>query len=158
MNSPHGCPVFSMPALWRWAGNYAYIIGTILMLIGIALIQFGGKHYLASIVTINCLGMTFLVLFSMFGIVMPYSTPQFMVSLSILMSIFIGLGLGLGAYQWPKFGIVSIGMFAGALLGLLFYTVCFSNFSTMQEGDQKEIKQGEVSVHYIDQKQAPLSV
>ena len=94
----------------------------------------------------------------MFGIVMPYSTPQFMVSLSILMSIFIGLGLGLGAYQWPKFGIVSIGMFAGALLGLLFYTVCFSNFSTMQEGDQKEIKQGEVSVHYIDQKQAPLSV
>lgn len=117
-----------MPALWRWAENWSYLIGAILMLLGVGLVQYGGKHFLASIVAINSLGMTFLVLFSMFGIVMPFSTPQFMVTICILMSLFIGLGLGFGAYQWPKFGIISIGFFAGSLLGLLFFTVCFSNF------------------------------
>lgn len=128
MNSPSGCPVFSMPALWRWADTYAYLIGALLIVVGSCLIQFGGKYYLASIVTINTFGMMFLVLFSLFGIVMPFSTPQFIVWICVFMSIFIGLGLGLGAYQWPKFGIISIGIFAGGLLGLLFYTVCFSNF------------------------------
>ena len=79
MNSPSGCPVFSMPALWRWADNHCYLIGAVLMLIGFGLVQYGGKHYLASIVTINSLGMFCLMLFTLFGNFMPYSTPQFMV-------------------------------------------------------------------------------
>jgi len=147
-----------MPALWRWADNYSYVIGAVLIVVGSGLIQFGGKHYLASIVTINTFGMMFLILFSLFGIVMPFSTPQFIVWVCVFMSLFIGLGLGIGAYQWPKFGIISIGMFAGGLLGLLFYTVCFSNFGHQSEEAQKEVKQGQISIHYIDQKQAPQTL
>ena len=115
------------------------MIGVLLIVLGVGLIQFGGKHYLASIVTINTIGMMFLVLFSIFGAVMPFSTPQFMVGIYIFMSLFIGLGLGLGAYQWPKFGIISIGIFSGGLLGLAFFTVCFSNFGTPLDESQKEI-------------------
>lgn len=113
-----------------------------LIFIGFGLIQYGGKHYLASIVTINTVGMMFLILFTLFGNVMPFSTPQFMVWICVFMSICIGLGLGFGAYQWPKFGIISIGMFAGGLLGLLFYTICFSNFGHQSEEELKELKQG----------------
>jgi hypothetical protein len=96
---------------------------------GIFLIHLGGKYYLTSIFVINSFGMMCLIMITLFAIVMPDSTPQFMVWACVIMSAVIGLGLGVGAYKWPKFGIVSIGLFAGSIIGVVFYVICFSSFS-----------------------------
>jgi len=41
-------------------------------------------------------------------------------------SVGIGLGLGYGSYNWPKFGLGIMGVVTGAILGVLVYTLCFS--------------------------------
>jgi hypothetical protein len=64
-----------MPAVWKWADQQAYMIGAILILMGVFLLQFGGKHYLTSIFMINTFGMMCLILCLLFGIVMPTVTP-----------------------------------------------------------------------------------
>lgn len=74
----------------------------------------------------------------------------------VFMSVIIGLGLGFGAYKWPKFGIVSIGMFAGSIIGVVLYVVCFSTFSSVKaEESQKQLNTGTVTVNYIEEVSKP---
>ena len=81
---------------------------------------------MASIFTINTLGMTFLMISVMFGFILPTSTPLMLVWIIIGMSSGIGLGLGVGGYRWPKFGIMTIGLFSGCLFGSIIYSLLFS--------------------------------
>ena len=117
MNAPEGCPIFSMPALWRWGETFQYIVAVFFIFVGLLLLQFGGKYYMASIFTINSIGMMFLTLSVLFGIILPNSTPLELVWIMVGMSAGIGLGLGYGGYRWPKFGIFTIGLFSGSLFG-----------------------------------------
>ena len=67
------------------------------------------------------------------------------------MSLFIGIGLGVGAYKWPKFGIVSIGLFSGGIVGVIFYTICFSHFGQGTSLEvQKQLTQGSVTLNYVE--------
>jgi len=43
------------------------------------------------------------------------------------------MGLGYGAYNWPKFGIIIIGMFSGAIMGTLIYTVFFGRLDNLSD-------------------------
>ena len=81
---------------------------------------------MASIFTINTIGMMFLILSVMFGFILPNSTPLTLVWIIIGMSAGIGAGLGIGGYRWPKFGIMTIGLFSGCLFGSIIYSLLFS--------------------------------
>ena len=75
MNSPAGCPVFSMPPLWRWASNNSVIIAVALVIMGISLIQFGGKHYMVSMCIVGAFLMTCIMMSILYGALLPASTP-----------------------------------------------------------------------------------
>mmetsp|Transcript_4438 Transcript_4438/g.7558 ORF Transcript_4438/g.7558 Transcript_4438/m.7558 type:complete len:311 (+) Transcript_4438:493-1425(+) len=128
MSSQHACPIIAMPAFWRWVESNAYFVGGLLVLVGALLLQYGGKHYMASIFIISSFGQACVVLSLIFGLLMPESTPQFMVWGIVIAALLIGSGLGYGAYHWPKAGISLIGLFSGGIIGTLLYTIFFSKF------------------------------
>jgi hypothetical protein len=98
MNSQSGCPVFSMPALWRWSDSNNYVIGAFFMIIGGLMIYFGNKYQKITICFIASFGVSFLVLLVTYGLVMPNETPQYIVWISVLMSFGVGAGAGYGVY------------------------------------------------------------
>ena len=75
MNSAQGCPVFSMPPLWRWTDYYNYMVAFTLITLGALLIQFGGKYYMASMCTLAIFGKMCTLLCIMYGFILPNSTP-----------------------------------------------------------------------------------
>jgi hypothetical protein len=38
MNAPEGCPIFSMPALWRWGETFQYIVAVFFIFVGMLLL------------------------------------------------------------------------------------------------------------------------
>lgn len=48
--------------------------------------------------------------------------------------LIVGLGLGYGAYNFPKFGVIVIGYFTGLLFGTLIYTVFFGRLDQVPVG------------------------
>ena len=75
VSSPAGCPVFSMPSLWRWVDNNYFLITFVFCSTGLALLGFGGKHYMASIATMATLNTCVMLINVIFGSVLPSSTP-----------------------------------------------------------------------------------
>jgi hypothetical protein len=100
-----------------------------MILIGILLIQFGAKYDVISLVTIATLFTGFTVCMFINGLILPASSPQYIVWITIVMSFFIGLGAGYGVYAWPKAGVISIGASMGALLGTLIYVMFMSGMT-----------------------------
>lgn len=135
MNSRHGCPVFGLTALWRWVAENRYFVGCVLLLLGALLCEFGGKHYLASMFTISTFAMMITIVTLLFSFIMPSSTPQYMVWIIMAASLIVGLGLGYGAYHWPKLGIIVISIFAGAVFGTVMYTVFFGDINDKKENE-----------------------
>lgn len=132
MSSPAGCPVFSMPALWRWTDANTYVIGALLILMGALLIQFGGKYDTASLCTIASFGNTCIVMLFLYGFILPDITPMYVVWITLGMSLMIGAGAGYGVYHWPKAGVVSVGLTLGALFGSIVYILFFSTLTPEQ--------------------------
>ena len=129
MNSPYGCPVFGMPPVWRWIDSNHILICAILLIMGVSLLIFGGRYYLATMATISTFGMSCLLLVILYGFILPSTTPSWMVWLSIILSLAIGGGLGYAAYNWPKIGIFTIGAVVGAFFGTLLNTIFFSGYA-----------------------------
>ena len=129
MNSKHGCPIFGLTALWRWIEANRYIIGLFLLGVGVTLVEFGGKHYLASMFTISTFAMMVFVLTLLFYFVLPTTSPQWLVWIVVFACLGIGAGLGYGAYQWPKLGVIVISIFTGCIFGTVFYTIFFSDIN-----------------------------
>jgi len=129
MNTPYGCPVFGMPPVWRWVDSNRYLVCAILLVAGGLLLGVGGRYYLATMAAISTFGMACLMLVLLYGFILPSTTPQWMVWLSVLLSLAIGGGLGYAAYNWPKIGIFSIGAVVGAFVGTLLYTLFFSGYA-----------------------------
>lgn len=132
MNTPAGCPVFSMPPLWRWTSSNSILIAIVMIVLGYLLLQYGGKYFMASMCIIATFGMTCIILCVLYGLLMPSSTPQYMVWMSVFFSMGAGAGLGYGVYNWPKAGIISIGLVVGAFIGSLIYTIFLSQYTGNQ--------------------------
>lgn len=135
MNSPAGCPIFGMPPLWRWVENQSIMIGLSFLIIGAFLAVLGGKYYRVTLLTISSMFMFLIMTTVVFGIIMPTNTPQFFVWIMIVALFILGLGLGYGAYNWPKFGVIIIGFFTGLLLGTIIYTIFFGRLDQVQSND-----------------------
>lgn len=95
---------------------------------GGALLSYGGKFYMASIAIMATLNAIFVSLSLIFGWIMPSITPQVMVWWLILLSIGVGCGNGYGAYHWPKGGIVVVCLYAGTIMGILFYSTFIGGY------------------------------
>jgi len=132
MSSPAGCPVFGMPALWRWTDANNYLIGAVLILLGGCLIQFGGKYDTASLCIIASFGNFIVVMLFLFGVVLPDLTPLYIVWICCLMSLMIGAGAGYGVYIQPKAGLVSVGLTLGTIFGSIIYIMFLSPISVEQ--------------------------
>ena len=129
MNTPYGCPVFGMPPVWKWVDTNRIIICAVFLIVGGLLLSVGGKYYLATMATISTFGMTCFMLTLLYGLVLPTSTPQWLVWLSVVLCLAIGAGLGYAAYNWPKIGIFCIGSVVGAFVGTLLYAMFFSGYA-----------------------------
>jgi hypothetical protein len=129
MNTPYGCPVFGMPPVWRWVEQNRFLMCAVLVVVGGLLLAVGGRYYLATMATISTLGMTCLMLTLLYGLVMPTTTPEWMVWLSVFLCLALGAGLGYAAYNWPKIGIFSIGAVVGAFIGTILYSIFFSGYA-----------------------------
>ena len=129
MNSAAGCPSFSMPALWRWSDANSVVLGIFYIALGSILIQFGPTHDKFSLIAIATFGMGTFVLVTVHAFILPNSTPMWMVWISVLMALGIGAGAGYGVYEWPKIGVISIGISLGTIFGLLIYIMFMSNIT-----------------------------
>lgn len=126
-----------MPSLWRWI-DYNYVFVTFCFCAtGLALLGFGGKHYMASISTMATLNTVVILVNILFSSVMPASTPQFMVWIIVIMTLGVASGTGYGAYHWPRFGIVTIFLFNGYLTGITLYTALFGSFDFLASSPTK---------------------
>jgi hypothetical protein len=128
MSSPAGCPVFSMPALSRWIQSYYFIVTLAYFMIGMTLLVFGGKFYMASIATISAVFATVVMLTSMFAHILPGFTPSFLVWIFIVLCCGIGSGAAYGTYHWPRAGIVIISLCTGCILGMTIYSAFMGSY------------------------------
>jgi hypothetical protein len=130
MNSPYGCPVYGMPPLWNWVDANQWLVAAALILFGATLLQFGGKHYFASMALISTFGMGSILMTLLFGLVMPSSTPHWMIWICLVLCYGAGAGLGYGAYNWPKIGVFSIGSTVGGFIGTIIFIIFFSDIAS----------------------------
>lgn len=147
MSSPHGCPAFGLPPLWKWTDQNHWLICAVLIVVGTTFLTVGGRYYLGTMAFVSTFGMSCLMLTFLYGFVLPHTTPQWLVWLSISMSICVGMGLGYGAYNWPKIGVFTIGAVVGSLIGSLFYVVIFfqSDVPTATAAEASNVKNGEMT-------------
>jgi hypothetical protein len=138
MNSPYGCPVYGLPPLWNWVDANHWLVAAALILFGGSLLQFGGKHYFASMALISTFGMGSILLTLLFGLVMPSSTPHWMIWICMVLCYGAGAGLGYGAYNWPKIGVFSIGSTVGGFIGTIIFIIFFSDIAN--PGSLKNMK------------------
>lgn len=103
------------------------------MALGSILIQFGGKYFVHSMCTLATFGMTCSTLCVLYGFVLPASTPQYIVWITVFFSMGVGAGLGYGVYNWPKAGIVTLGFVSGSFWGTMVYVIFLSAYT----GNQK---------------------
>lgn len=129
MTSAAGCPVFSMGPLWKWSDHNKYIVGTVLLLIGALLILLGPKRTTASLSLTAFFGMFCFVILFLHGFVMPFWTPEWMVWITIVMAVLIGVGAAVGVVIWPKGGVISVGIVLGTITGTLVYIMFFSDMT-----------------------------
>jgi hypothetical protein len=129
MNTPYGCPIYGMPPLWNWVDYNVYLVSAFLIIFGAGLLQFGSKHYLVSMALISTFGVGFVLLSILYGVIMPATTPIWMVWVSIVLCFGTGAGFGYGAYNWPKVGVFTIGLTVGAFIGTIIYIIFFTEFN-----------------------------
>jgi len=82
-----------------------------------------------SMCSIACFGMTCFTLCVLYGWILPSSTPQYIVWITMGFSLGVGAGLAYGVYNWPKAGIICIGLVVGSFIGSLIYIVFLSNYT-----------------------------
>ena len=105
------------------------LIAIVLILLGLCLIQFGGKYYMASMCITAAFLMTCIMMCILYGIVLPHSTPMYIVWMSLFFCMGVGAGMAYGVYNWPKVGIVTVGLIVGSFFGSLIYTLFLSEFT-----------------------------
>lgn len=125
-----------MPPLWRWTDYYNYLVALALITLGALLVQFGGKYYMASMCTLAVFGKMCTLLCIMYGFILPNTTPQFIVTISMLLTFGAGLGLGYGVYNWPKAGIFIMGLYVGCFIGSLVFMMFLSEYSSQASINQ----------------------
>lgn len=128
MSTPAGCPVIAMPALSRWVKDYYFIVTLVYFMVGMSLLVFGGKFYMAAISTISAVYAIVTMITLVFGNILPSFTPLFVVWIMILLAFGVGLGLAYGAYHWPRAGIVLITLCTGFVLGLMLYSAFMGSY------------------------------
>lgn len=127
-----------MPPLWNWIDANLWVVSAFLILFGASLLQFGGKHYFASMAMISTFGMGAILISLLFGFVMPNSTPHWMIWICVALCFGAGAGLGYGAYNWPKVGVFTIGGTVGGFIGTIIYIIFFSEIAS--PGSMKTLK------------------
>lgn len=76
----------------------------------------------------------------LFATIMPSSTPSWLIWVCLGLCMSAGAGLGYGAYNWPKIGVLSIGCTVGAFLGTIIYVIFFSDMGN--PGSMQTVKSG----------------
>jgi hypothetical protein len=115
------------------------LIGLFFLASGITMVEYGGKNFLISMSTISTLAMLVFLVTILFSFVLPTTTPQWLVWIVMFGCLGIGSGLGYGAYQWPKLGVIVISIFTGCIFGTVFYTAFFSDINEIREGSKMTI-------------------
>ena len=60
-----------------------------------------------------------------------------MVWIIMFMTLGVATGTGYGAYHWPRFGMVTIFLFNGYLMGITIYTALFGQYDFLSNSPTK---------------------
>mmetsp|Transcript_82562 Transcript_82562/g.114100 ORF Transcript_82562/g.114100 Transcript_82562/m.114100 type:complete len:223 (-) Transcript_82562:324-992(-) len=121
MNSAAGCPTLSYGPLYEFMDRYWYLVAFPMIFLGAFLLVAGGRNPRASMFFIATVTITCALTTTLWVYVLPSTSPVWVVSITILIGLFMGAGLGFGAAYWPRIGILTIGLMLGALLGGCIY-------------------------------------
>lgn len=121
MNSAAGCPTLSMGPLYEFMDRYWYLVAFPMIFLGAFLLAAGGRNPRATMFFIATVTVTTAITTTLWIYVLPSTSPEWTVSIVILIALFMGGGLGFGAAYWPRLGIFTIGTMLGALIGGCIY-------------------------------------
>ena len=160
MSTPAGCPVFSMPPLWKWTSDNGIFLALIFITCGVLLLWAGGKHFVASMCLIAGMAATTIMLCVLFAFILPNSTPQYMVWCTVFFCMGIGAGMSYGVWHWPKAGIITIGTVVGIFWGTIFFTLFLSTYTgdATLIGDEEGIITPQTSITVDGKSQTVLEV
>ena len=69
------------------------------------------------------------IMIVMFILVYPTNSPLWVVSLTLIVSMTIGAGVGYAAQKWARVGVLMIGTWIGGIFGTILYSLIFYMFA-----------------------------
>lgn len=97
--------------------------------------EYGGRHPTVTMFVMSTFFVMALSVSLLFAFILPTSTPSWGIFVIIVACTLFGMGTGYGVFNWPKVGVVLIGLFMGSLLGTIIYSVFFSGIDTQLQNN-----------------------
>ncbi|CDW71763.1 UNKNOWN [Stylonychia lemnae] len=129
MTSKEACPKLSLGSLWHFFNENYYIFGLGMMCLGVFLMISGGRFFKFTLFLTGQATVAGFILILMFGSVYPTNSPQWVVWLTLIVSLGMGAGIGYACMRWVRIGVLLIGTWIGGLLGAILYSLVFYLFA-----------------------------
>jgi len=120
-NTKEACPVLSFRTFWEFLERYYILLGCLMVLIGGFLAFAGGRFYKATMFMAAQFGFAITLLMFLYIKVIPTHCPEWVVWLSLMVTLGIGAGIGYAAAAWARIGVLIISVWVGGVIGAILY-------------------------------------
>lgn len=119
--SPAGCPILKLNALWNYFNKYKMYLTPAVIIIGLIFWLFGSFFTKISVFLISWVTVIFICLVIVYGLILSFSTPEWVGWMILPTAAIIGLFVASFLVTFLKIGVFLVGAwFGGTFASMLF--------------------------------------
>lgn len=130
IESKEACPKANFYTIWVFVNKYSFLIGAILMIVGLFETFLGSKLVTITIFIVACAVTVTLVFIFLFQFIIPNNTHHYIVWVVLGISLVLGIVLGYLTARFKKVALgFTLGGYMGYIGGLMLYTFALNRIN-----------------------------
>lgn len=122
MNSPQGCPVLSVNAIWAFLEKYKILWGIFFIILGLLLNFLGSKLFKPAIFLLGMSAFVFISMLFFYTVFFDAKTQDYIGWIVLTISVLIGILVGVILAKLSKLGVAVLSGWGGVCLGLILWS------------------------------------